>query len=285
MSELHRAGGWRYELEDKAFLMGFQAPAPNLPRVDIAALPVTQGYLLKFHKRELQARQNSCRGHATSSCIEKAYWCETKGQTRQYSREFSYLTGQKEDGLTGDVGASMTGGLKAAQKYGICTEEVYPYTGQYPQNGFASIPRKAFDAAKQTTLVSWRLLKNYEEVLAWLSEGIGGVQIGIHWNETCQPDPNGQLNMYAPGPFKGERDISGHALALLDWDKLQLDRSGRPYIGMANWHEDYGINGNAWIAPNIVDWWCQNMEVHGLANVAGPDIAPRDMDWTKHGFV
>lgn len=284
MSDLHRAGGLRLDFVQPRELLKYQAAAPQLRPFDLRALPTTQGYR-KFHHRELQARQNSCRGHATTACLEKAYWCQTKGLIRQYNREFSYLTGQKLDGLVGDVGASMIGGCKAAIKYGMALEASWPYTGEYPAGGFTAIPAPVFAEARKTVLGSYRVLQSYEQVIQWLADGIGGVQIGIEWNESCQPDANNQLRSYRPGPFEGDAEPSGHALALLDWDKQQTDARGYPYVWMANWHEGYGDEfGGAWVAPKIVDYWCQHFEVIGMADVAGDVIAPRDMDWIK-GFI
>lgn len=292
MSMLHLAGGLRLDLQskNKPMLLGAQVIEPALPAIDFATLPQTGGYR-RFHHRELQQQQNACLGHAVSSAIEKAYWIQTKGQTKQFSREFAYLMSQRFDAIEGDQGASMLGGVKAARDYGAPSEQAYPYTGQYPQGGYRSIPQAVLDEAKKTTLKSWRVLRSAMEVLQWMFGHFGGVIHGIEVNEDFKPDAKFEMHTYRPGPFQGETNPSGHALSLLDWDRARADKNGMPAIWMANWWPDsWGGDdlGGAWVAWSIVDWWCKNAEVIGLSDMEGvtptTPLQPRDSRWAT-GFA
>lgn len=271
-----RVLGLRLDLEDAAALQTYQAPPVSLPEVDVAKLPESQG-VAKWMQIEAQLQIGSCAGHSRTYCLEKAYWAETKGKVIQFNRMFAYLSGQKLDGLTGDVGATISGQAKATIRYGIALEESWPYTGKYPAGGYLAIPAAVWTEAKAITLGSYRVLRGYHEVLQWLAHGIGGVSVGIEWNRYCEPNRYGQIDDY-----RDEKGDGGHAVSLLDWNKKYTNRDGLPYLDLFNsWGEGWGHRGRAFVAPRVVDHWCKKGQVVGYANVQGDAIKPREMRWTE----
>jgi len=62
-----------------------------------------------FLKVENQGQVGSCTGHASSTCSEICENIETKGGNTQLSRGFCYIMGQRESGITGDRGATISG--------------------------------------------------------------------------------------------------------------------------------------------------------------------------------
>ena len=90
-----------------------------------------------WHRQENQMRQGSCQGHSLSSCLEGCYWIDSGGKTVDLSRNAAYRFSQQEDGIRGDQGSTLSGGVTAARK-GICEEKWFPYTETYAR----SIPRK-----------------------------------------------------------------------------------------------------------------------------------------------
>lgn len=278
--------GLRLDLEnaDELAKNQFQGDI-KLPPVDIGKLPRTQGFS-RVCLIENQGQEGSCRGHQTATCCEKATWAATRGGVVQYNRQFAYLSGQRLDGLMGDVGSSMTGGAKAAAKYGLPKEEIWPYTGVYPRRGWMDIPAEVWEAAKATTLVSYKILRSYEEVLQWIVYGIGGVGFGIGWNETAEPNAQGRIENYRPGPPRGQREEAGHAVSVVDYDKAVMSRGGLPYLKLPQtWGKRWGINGWAWVSPETIETWATQGQCIGYADVRGEDIKPREMDWATHGFV
>lgn len=271
-----RVLGLRRDMEDPIRLRQFQARKPMLGEVDISKLPTSLG-VAEWLNIEDQGQIGSCQGNAQTTCIEIACKYQT-GKVRQYNRMFAYLASQKEDGITGDNGSTMTGGAKSASVNGLPLESSWPYLGSYPRGGWRAIPAKLWEEAKGTMLVGYRILESYAEVLQWLTNGVGGVAIGIDWNESCTPDNQGRIQKY-------NRGGGGHALALCDWNKGLTDPQGRPYLDMFNsWGKNWGKNGRAFILPAIVDYWAKNCEVVGYGLVEGDSIKPKVFDWTSQSF-
>lgn len=277
-----RVLGLRLDLEQPQLMAANQAPDPKLAIVDYKSLPKSMG-VANWMQIEDQGQEGSCRGHSTTSCMELAYWRETKGKVIQYSRQFSYLSGQKIDGIAGDNGSSMTGGSQAAIKYGMPLESDYQYPigGRYPPGGYLAIPATVWTAAKATTLASYRILKSYDEVMSWLKEGIGGVGIGIPYTDALESDPI-KVDRYDPRePSKG-----GHAMAWLDWNTEFRDSRGRPYIDNFNsWKDKWGYHGRKFFHPDVVEVICEKCQVVGYANVLGSMIQPREFDWLTHSQI
>jgi hypothetical protein len=268
--------GLRRDMEDRRTLQYGQCRKPMLGEVDISKLPTSMG-VAEWMNIENQSSVGACQGHAQSSCLELAYKHQT-GDIVQLNRMFAYLASQKVDGITGDNGSTMTGGAKSASTNGIPREESWPYPGFYPRGGWKAIPDKLWTEAKGIVLGGYRILESYEEVLQWLANGVGGVAIGIDWNNSVEPDSQGRVQRYSRGG-------GGHALALLDWNKQFTDPQGRPYLDMFNsWDRTWGYRGRAFILPAVVDYWAKNMDVIGYGLIQGDGVKPKKFDWIKQKF-
>ncbi len=268
--------GLRRDMEDRSVLRAGQCPKPMLGAVDIASLPESMS-VSKWMQIEHQGPVGSCQGHAQTTCCELAYFHQT-GKYTQFNRMFAYLASQKVDGINGDNGSTMTGGAKSCSTNGLPLESDWPYIGYYPRGGWRVIESPIWEKAKKTLLAGYRVLESYDEVLQWLANKVGGVAIGIDWNNSMEPDANGCIRSYRRGG-------GGHALALLDWNKKYTDPRGLPYIEMFNsWGRDYGVDGRAFILPAIVDYWCKNMDVIGYGLLEGSEIKPKKFDWKNGSF-
>jgi hypothetical protein len=73
----------------------------------------------QFMKVENQGSVGSCQGHSISSCVEWCYAIATGGEKLQLSRAYGYYETQRLDGITGDRGSTIEGGVKLATQYGI----------------------------------------------------------------------------------------------------------------------------------------------------------------------
>jgi C1A family cysteine protease len=275
LNEFYRQHGHfgliRDERESRfALARRLQLTEDQLPPVDIAALPDSLG-VASWLQIEDQMQIGSCQGHARTSAEELAIYRETRGEIVQLNRMFAYITSQIIDDIRGDQGSTLSGGAAASQKFGTCLEALWPYPGYYTR----SIPTPCFDDAKQRRLRYSQTLRSYDEVLRWLVHGLGGVVIGIGWNHTCEPDAQGLVTSYKPGG-------GGHALAILDWTKRFVDAQQQPFLEMVNsWSRRWGVQGRAFIAPKVIEYWCQQETVLGYSDLDGPDIKPRSFDWVK----
>lgn len=259
--------------QEKTFAATFSNVGIDLPEVNVADLPESQG-IENWCQIEDQKQQGSCQGNARTTAEEVAIYRQTEGEVVQLSRQFAYITSQQIDGIVGDRGSTMEGGAKASQKFGSCLEELAKYTGQY----YTKFSQSAYDDAKNRTLTTWVRLENYMQVLKWQVWGIGGAVIGIGWNGTMEPNGQGKIESYRSGG-------GGHALALPQWNKRFVDAAGMPYMDMFNsWSMRWGFQGRAFIKPSIVDYWCKNETVLGYSKMNIKDLKPKSYDWIKQSF-
>lgn len=223
-----------------------------------------------WHKIENQGSMGSCQGHALSSVCEMAYHI-AMGKVVHFSRMFAYIATQKIDGIRGDRGSTISGGLKCAMQYGLPPEEAMPYPS--PVRYSTNIPQSAFDAAQPFKIRSHAWCESYDDVFDFLSSGQGGVEIGISWGGV-NPNSEGVVESFRPGR-------GGHAVAYLGYS-LRKDSRNRNYLWMGNSHGlGWGINGWAEVSPNAVDAMCRHnfTAMVGMSDLSTPE--PRHVDWVK----
>lgn len=257
--------------DDKLFAAAnpFALPEADFPPVDYAHLPESAG-VKEWQQVENQASVGSCQGHAKTDAEELAIYRAT-GQIVQLNRAFSYWTSQQIDGIRGDVGSTISGGCKASQKYGTCLESIQPYTGRY----VTQFSKECFTDAATRKLEKFMALPNYDAVLRWLYYGIGGIVIGIQWDDSCEGDADGKVERHRPGPRSG-----GHALSLLDWNTRFRDAKNRPYIARKNsWGINYSQQGWDYIHPDVIEQWCHTEDVFGYGSLNGTGIIPASVNW------
>lgn len=233
----------RAELQARAKplgLMSFSAP----PEID------HRGWL----NVENQGPIGSCVGNALASVLECCNYIATAGGVVQLSRMFAYLESQKASGYFGsDNGATIDGAALAASRVGICLEATMPYPN--PVRYVTTIPQAATVEAAGHRLKTHAVMRSYADVFNFLGSGVGAVEIGINWTQGLA-----QCSGVAETNNIGGRSLGGHALALVGYSKRQ-DSSGRQYIWLVNSHgRQWGNQGWAEIAPNVIDYWLRNGE-------------------------
>lgn len=192
-----------------------------------------------WHKIENQLRMNSCAGNSLASVMEMCYKIATGDSSLQLSRMFAYVRTQMRDGIRGDSGATISGAAWVAKNVGCGREKFWPYTGQYTRQ----IPPACSEDAKNYVIRSAMRLRSYEDCYTFLSSGLGGIHIGIQWNEYCNPDREGFLNWR---PSRSRR-AGGHALGSLGYDS-----DGN--LWWANSHgTGWGDRGFARVRPEVID--------------------------------
>jgi C1A family cysteine protease len=182
-----------------------------------------------WHRQENQMRQGSCQGHSLTSCLEGCYWIDSGGMTVNLSRNAGYRFSQVEDGITGDSGSTLSGGVRAAKK-GICEEKYFPYTETYSRR----IPQAAYDNRSKYKLVkSVPIAKDSPamQVINWIGSGRGFCAIGMKWNS--EMDSQSKISKYT-----GRGSGGGHAVSFLGYslrdETLKLVNS---------WGFHWGSNG------------------------------------------
>lgn len=196
-----------------------------------------------FHTVENQQQIGSCQGHAISSCMEHLEHIVTAVKSVPLSRWWAYRKTQEIDGIYGDSGSTIAGGVEMAETVGCPPEELCPY----PESGRYIPAFNPNSAAKESALErlvrSHSVLNSYEEIFDYLATGQGAVTFGCMWG--IEPR-NGIISVYQPGG-------GGHANCFLGYSKRK-DTKGRNYLWDLNsWGESWGNGGWAEWSPDAVE--------------------------------
>lgn len=262
--------GYRYDLENAREIEATSTDVSRLlKRVGNVELPkeFDPRQLFRLDPRddmqvEDQGQQGSCRGHSGSSCVEFVNWIETKRMV-QLSRAYMYYATQKEDGISGDRGSTINGGVKVLRQYGIPREEHWPYPSSYdprPPGGW----EQQYQRAAEFKINSHTFLTTAEDTVQYLRGGIGPVDIGVSWG--------GEVD--SRGVFQWRPGGGGHAIALLGWKQDGRDM----YVWLLNsWGTRWGMNGWALVHIKTLAEMLRHQHTVfvGYSDMASPDHVRR----------
>lgn len=218
-------------------------------------------------KVENQGPVGSCQGHALSSVVEWCYTIATSGQVQQLSRAYAYYESQRIDGITGDAGSTISGGVKLALSTGLPTESTWPYVPRYNSSRPANW-QLILDEAKKFKIATATKVKTYDSFRSFLGSGCGGISIGIAWGDV----------MNASVVERFSRGNGGHAIAALCLSE-RVDSQGRPYAWILNsWGESFGSREHPgwheWSPTAITQMLTDSFtEMIGLSDM--PTVKPR----------
>lgn len=207
--------------ESAIVLKGFKA---NFPKFNTMADPATVLRILN------QMNQGACQGHALALIFSICYWLAT-GRWLNFSRAAGYYLSQRYDGLRGDVGSTLSGGMKVATIHGMCLEEDWPYPRSYDS-------REPSGVKYPYKLKVTKPFKTLNEVVDWIDANLP-IQTGMAWNSTCQKEI---VNAYRNLPGSG-----GHSTVF--WLRSLVGNIKMPNSWDITWNGD-GIN--EWTEQSIV---------------------------------
>ena len=246
MSMNNLPGGWRIDLEFE----------PNRIQRLMAMLSSDQQVLamrgqyqeVAFDPRsvmrvEQQGPVGSCQGQSLSSEGEWVYIVATGDITLQFSRAMGYYETQRLDGLSGDVGSTIEGGVRLIKTIGLCRESLWPYQTRYDNRRPANWQEVLADAENYKIATATRLL-SYDAIRTFLGSGQGGVHLGITWNSSVDSEV---VESYATNGG------GGHSVGLYALSERK-DRAGRPYCWMMNsWGKSWQGDGWAEWSPRAIE--------------------------------
>ena len=237
---LQFVGGWRIDEENFGYLESSEFDHEDevlAMRGHYEANTFDARAILKV---ENQASQGACQGHAISSVLELCSCIAIGEKSLELSRAMGYYETQRIDGIRGDRGSTISGGVKLAMNTGICAEKFWPYPSRYdndrPNNYETEVIPSAdkFKAGKMVRIRSW------EGLVTFLEAGLGAVTIGVRWNSS--------VNREHVTSFKGGSG-GGHAITL-----AQMSKKRPGEVDMMNsWAKRWGDKGWATWSQRAVE--------------------------------
>lgn len=235
-----------------------------------------------FHRLEDQQQLGSCRAHSRTSLAEWIHFLQTEqlfdGKTIQFSRQFAYNEIRNIDGIRGDDGCTMRGGIKFDETIGHCLEEYFPYSGRDIRRS----PQVCFENAEfklETNLI----VESYDDAWRIKAGRIGDIEIGMLWPD-CMQDQTIIEEFYVGGRGAG-RHAGGHAVAVLGWSKRR-DRQGRNYFKIQNsWNKrnwKNSQNGIKELAPKAFEQILQHRNTVCIASSHLSNTEPQAWDFIHH---
>ena len=260
-------GGWRFDEEDWQFLQSQHSEQPVLAlRGSYEEVAVDPRDVLKV---ENQGPQGACQGHAISSVSEWCYILQTQDPNLQLSRAMGYYETQRIDGISGDRGSTISGGVRLAKQTGICEESLWPYpnNSRYNNRRPDNWEEVKSNASKYKIKRSFKLT-TYESIRTFLGSGQGGISIGISWGSSMSKKV---VEEFRPGG-------GGHAIGLFALSKRK-DNNGLPYIWMMNsWSSNWGNKGWSEWSPSAIQTMMRHRYTVAIGLSDMPGVEPRTFD-------
>jgi C1A family cysteine protease len=262
-------GGYRADLERRDELLQLALPANAMAAA--LAMTFTRPREIDPRKRSIvrnQLQEGSCQGHAVAAAAEVCYLAAT-GETIQFSPDWAYYQSQAHDGIHGDHGSTISGGLWMAKQIGNLPEKHMPYSPRYNPG---DMPRDGKRIAAEFVVRTGALLATFEQVVDWLARGYGGVWYGALWD--VEPDAQGFIRRWRTGR-------GGHANALLGYG-AEVDSDGYPsWLWNKNsWGTSWGLGGWAKLTrEGFAGMIAAGGIVAGISDM--DQLQPRTVDWEK----
>jgi C1A family cysteine protease len=208
----------------------------------LTSLPTSVDLRANCSAIEDQGNLGSCTGNAIAGIVE--YLCRRAKKNTDVSRLFIYYQERVYEGdVAYDNGAYIRDGIKAMNKIGVPTENLWPYN----VNRFAYRPSQAaYVNANTRKAVGYQRCANFAAVKAALAQGYP-VVIGFDVYESFESDAvaaTGQM----PYPNKAtEQLLGGHAVSLVGYN----DATGK-FIARNSWGTGWGDHGYFYMPYQVI---------------------------------
>jgi len=200
---------------------------------------------------EDQENLGSCVGHAITTAYEVMLRIQYPDKFVELSRLFVYYNARLlENSVNEDVGATMRKALKGTEKYGLCTEALWPYD---PAKFTVEPPDKCYVDGLTRTVRNYRSLDNSEDMFKVLGDNTP-VLIGCSvYDSFYDVDIN---NPIIPLPTTNDNYAGEHAMCVLGYD---LEK--KLFLIKNSFGTSWGFEGYAWLPfkytkEQVFERWC-----------------------------
>ena len=182
---------------------------------------------------EDQGNVGSCLGNAIANAYELLLKKDHPDQFVELSRLFIYYNARLIEGtVSEDSGATIRDGIKAASRYGICSEQLWPYDiSKFDDKPTA----ECYTDAKQRLIVNYQRLEGVYSMLDALNHNkplVLGMEIFNGFMKVSKEDPVVYVPMYQL------TKAGGHAVCLVGYDL-----HANLFLAKYSFGTDWGYNG------------------------------------------
>ena len=187
---------------------------------------------------EDQGTLGSCEGNAITNAYELQVKRLYPEKFVELSRLFVYYNSRLLDNsVMEDAGAYLRDGMKAIQKFGICSEKLWPYDIKK----FTVKPtEECYKDAESRTITSYQSLDTLDEVLHAINDNkpvVIGVTVYDSFNLVSKENP------VIRNPIENEKDSGGgHAMTIVGYDIPK-----KQFLIKNSFGTDWGDNGYGWL--------------------------------------
>lgn len=206
---------------------------------------------------ENQDHLGSCVGQAVVGAYELLLNKADATKFTDLSRLFVYYNARLLDNSTNeDVGAFVRDGIKAVEKYGVCSEQIWPYLVER----FAYAPSiQSYEDARTRLIKKYYRLKNVKDMIDALNADLPVVTSFNVYDSFDELEYS--RNHILPMPRASENLVGGHAITFVGYDL-----SKKLFIARNSFGEDWGDRGYFWVpfdyAENdFMDSWVFDIEL------------------------
>lgn len=181
---------------------------------------------------EDQLHLGSCVAQAIVGAFELMTNKMYPSKFKDLSRLFLYYNARLLEGFTDeDVGVYVRDGIKAANKWGVCSEDLWPYIIKK----FADTPiAESYIDAKTRLIGSYKRIETIEDMISTISQEIPIVS-GIHvFSGFDELRRDGKLSM----PDSRDELLGGHAICIVGYDNIK-----KYFICRNSFGQNWGDNG------------------------------------------
>ena len=187
---------------------------------------------------EDQLHLGSCVGQAVVGAYELLLNKADRKKFVDLSRLFVYYNARLlDDAVDEDVGAYVRDGIKAVNKYGVCSELIWPYLIER----FAQAPSiQSYEDAQRRLIKKYYRIESIEDIIDALNADCPVVTSMNVYDSFYELDEGKEIIL--PMPTHHEDLIGGHAVTFVGYDlpkKLFLARN--------SFGTDWGENGYFWV--------------------------------------
>jgi C1A family cysteine protease len=196
-----------------------------------------------------QGNIGSCVGHGTEEAFAYAIdyvFSRYDGQKpADYSRLFQYYNARQQKDQ--DSGAFIRDGIKAAAKYGICKEELWPYdTAKWA----VEPPKAAYDDAANRKAIEYYRIETIGDAIDCIAQGFPVVFGTVLFNSFMDTGSDGIMTM--PGPH--DSPAGGHCMLHVGYSLKKKAMYTRN-----SWGWTWGHFGHVWMPFDYLKQFSSDM--------------------------